>query len=108
MGGNVAENLSNQSVPEAAARVAAVVNRLPGQSQLAPQVPQAISVEEDGALQSGGKKADSIKDWERELILETLASVGGSRKLAVEKLGISERTLRHKLRQYRLAGYLNE
>ena len=28
MGGNVAENLSNQSVPEAAARVAAVVNRL--------------------------------------------------------------------------------
>ncbi len=76
--------------------------------QLAPQVPQAISVEEDGALQSGGKKADSIKDWERELILETLASVGGSRKLAVEKLGISERTLRHKLRQYRLAGYLNE
>jgi two-component system response regulator FlrC len=76
--------------------------------QLAPQIPQAIPVEEDGGLQSGGKKADSIKDWERELILETLASVGGSRKLAVEKLGISERTLRHKLRQYRLAGYLNE
>lgn len=60
------------------------------------------------SLQQAGKKADSIKDWERELILETLAAVGGSRKLAVERLGISERTLRHKLRQYRLAGFLEE
>ena len=76
--------------------------------QLAPPAAQALPDGDDGSLQSGGKKADSIKDWERELILETLASVGGSRKLAVEKLGISERTLRHKLRQYRLAGYLEE
>lgn len=72
-----------------------------------PAAPVAPPVEE-GAGQLDGKKSDSIKDWERELILETLAAVGGSRKLAVEKLGISERTLRHKLRQYRLAGYLNE
>lgn len=61
-----------------------------------------------GDLQSEGKKADNIKDWERQLILDTLAAVGGSRKLAVEKLGISERTLRHKLKQYREAGLFDE
>ncbi len=44
-----------------------------------------------------------IKSLEREHILQTLAAVNGSRKLAVEKLGISERTLRYKLQQYRLA-----
>lgn len=44
-----------------------------------------------------------IKSLEREYILQTLAAVNGSRKLAVQKLGISERTLRYKLQQYRLA-----
>jgi two-component system response regulator FlrC len=43
----------------------------------------------------------NIKDLERQHILETLAKVGGSRKKAVELLGISERTLRYKLAQYR-------
>ena len=38
-----------------------------------------------------------LKERERELILATLASTGGSRKLAAERLGISPRTLRHKL-----------
>ncbi len=49
-------------------------------------------------------KTDNMRDLEREHILETLASVGGSRKLAGERLGMSERTLRHKLKQYREAG----
>jgi two-component system, response regulator FlrC len=44
-----------------------------------------------------------IKSLERDHILQTLAAVNGSRKLAVLKLGISERTLRYKLQQYRLA-----
>jgi two-component system response regulator FlrC len=43
----------------------------------------------------------NIKDLERQHILDTLAKVGGSRKKAVELLGISERTLRYKLAQYR-------
>ncbi|HTZ00570.1 MAG TPA: sigma-54 dependent transcriptional regulator [Rhodocyclaceae bacterium] len=43
----------------------------------------------------------NIKDLERAHILETLAKVGGSRKKAVELLGISERTLRYKLAQWR-------
>ena len=46
----------------------------------------------------------NMRDLERQHILETLAAVNGSRKRAVELLGISERTLRYKLQQYRMAG----
>lgn len=53
------------------------------------------------------KKADNMKDLEREHILRTLSEVGGSRKAAIERLGISERTLRYKLQQYRDEGYFN-
>jgi two-component system response regulator FlrC len=45
--------------------------------------------------------AHDLKSLEKAHIMSTLASVGGSRKLAAEKLGMSERTLRHKLQQYR-------
>ncbi|MEK7779565.1 MAG: sigma-54 dependent transcriptional regulator [Pseudomonadota bacterium] len=48
-----------------------------------------------------------MRSLERKHILETLASVNGSRKLAVKKLGISERTLRYKLQQYRLINQEN-
>ena len=50
----------------------------------------------------------NMKDLERQHILDTLAKVGGSRKKAIELLGISERTLRYKLAQYREEGYLND
>jgi two-component system response regulator FlrC len=56
---------------------------------------------------SEGAKGDNMRDLEREHILETLAAVGGSRKLAGERLGMSERTLRHKLKQYRDAGWFS-
>jgi two-component system response regulator FlrC len=42
-----------------------------------------------------------MKTLERAHILEVLASVGSSRKRAAERLGMSERTLRYKLQQYR-------
>ena len=42
-----------------------------------------------------------MKSLERAHIIETLAAVNGSRKLAAERLGMSERTLRYKLQQYR-------
>lgn len=62
--------------------------------------------ENDADHETDTKNADSssqdIKTLERNHILETLAAVNGSRKLAVKKLGISERTLRYKLQQYRL------
>jgi two-component system response regulator FlrC len=54
------------------------------------------------------QKTNNMRDLEREHILDTLAAVGGSRKLAGERLGMSERTLRHKLKQYREAGFLEE
>jgi two-component system, response regulator FlrC len=44
-----------------------------------------------------------MKSLEKAHIIETLNAVNGSRKLAVKRLGISERTLRYKLQQYRLA-----
>ena len=50
--------------------------------------------------------ATDIKTLERDHILATLKDVGGSRKLAVQRLGISERTLRYKLQQYRIEGVL--
>jgi len=59
-------------------------------------------------LPAGGPKSDNMRDLERSHILETLAAVGGSRKLAGERLGMSERTLRHKLKQYRDDGLFVE
>jgi two-component system response regulator FlrC len=38
------------------------------------------------------------------LILATLRVTAGSRKLAAERLGISPRTLRHKLQQLKASG----
>jgi two-component system response regulator FlrC len=45
-----------------------------------------------------------LKERERELILATLRLTGGNRKLTAERLGISPRTLRHKLQQFKAAG----
>jgi two-component system response regulator FlrC len=55
-----------------------------------------------------GSPPANMRDLERQHILDTLATVGGSRKKAVELLGISERTLRYKLAQYRDEGSLPE
>jgi two-component system response regulator FlrC len=55
---------------------------------------------------SGGEPGKAypsdLKSLERTHILETLAAVNGVRKAAAERLGMSERTLRYKLAQYRL------
>ena len=73
-----------------------------------PQVMQSPPVENTHfVLQESANRVDNMKDMEREHILRTLGEVGGSRKLAVERLGISERTLRYKLAQYRDEGYLS-
>jgi len=67
-----------------------------------------VSFAENAAPPEVEKRADNMKDLEREHILRTLAEVGGSRKQAIERLGISERTLRYKLQQYRDEGYFKE
>ena len=51
------------------------------------------------------EEGTDMKSFERSHILETLRAVGGVRKLAAEKLGMSERTLRYKLQQYRQEGW---
>ena len=48
-----------------------------------------------------------LKDMERETILDTLRRMNGSRRRTAETLNMSERTLRHKLKQYREAGFLD-
>jgi two-component system response regulator FlrC len=48
--------------------------------------------------------AGDLRERERELILDALASEGGSRKAAAEKLGISPRTLRYKLARMKEQG----
>jgi two-component system response regulator FlrC len=48
----------------------------------------------------------NMKALERQHILDTLARVKGSRKKAVAILGMSERTLRYKLNQYRAEGFV--
>jgi len=50
----------------------------------------------------------NVKDLERQHILETLTRVGGSRKEAIAQLGMSERTLRYKLAQWKKEGLFLE
>jgi two-component system response regulator FlrC len=64
---------------------------------------QAPSVNAEDNLGSDEGGAQDLKSLEKTHIMTTLASVNGSRKLAAQKLGMSERTLRHKLQQYREA-----
>jgi two-component system response regulator FlrC len=69
--------------------------------------PLAGFAAQGGAVGGSGEdsRPSSMKDLEREHILATLREVGGSRKRAVAMLGISERTLRYKLQQYRDEGH---
>jgi len=50
------------------------------------------------------QKSLRLRDMERELILRVLREQGGNRTRAAEVLGISVRTLRNKLREYRQEG----
>ena len=65
---------------------------------LSPAPPPASPARVDAGLDQ------DLKAHERELILNTLRQTAGSRKLAAERLGISARTLRHKLQQFKAAG----
>jgi two-component system response regulator FlrC len=77
-----------------------------GGEPAAPAGAPAMAAAQPGAppaAQDAGLDRD-LKERERELILGTLRVAGGSRKLAAERLGISPRTLRHKLQQLKAAG----
>ena len=65
--------------------------------------PASISIPVDGERPAAAVNAPTdLKSLERAHILETLAAVNGVRRAAAERLGMSERTLRYKLQQYRL------
>jgi two-component system response regulator FlrC len=66
-----------------------------GVSAATPRMPTA------GAVEPPVQQAQDLKSLEKAHIMATLDSVNGSRKLAAQKLGMSERTLRHKLQHYR-------
>jgi len=68
-------------------------------------VTESVAIASEGASALASAKPSQMRDIERQHIIDTLKAVGGSRKKAVEKLGISERTLRYKLQQYREEGY---
>jgi two-component system response regulator FlrC len=57
-------------------------------------------------LEPAGELEGSVKDVERELILQTLNRESWNRTRASRKLGISLRTLRNKLQEYRREGFL--
>ncbi|RMD78240.1 MAG: sigma-54-dependent Fis family transcriptional regulator, partial [Gammaproteobacteria bacterium] len=72
-----------------------------------PEAPQETA---PGEAASGGGEArpaglsGDLRERERQLILEVLRAVGGNRKVAAQRLGISPRTLRYKLARLREAG----
>ena len=59
---------------------------------------------EAGPVEDAAMPAD-MRSLERRHILDMLSAAKGVRKVAAERLGMSERTLRYKLQQYRGEGY---
>ena len=70
-------------------------NRIPAPIDIAPsrEAEEILPIEEDSLL---------IEDGERERIKRALEISGGNRKLAAEKVGLSERTLYRKIKEYGL------
>jgi len=68
-------------------------------------LPEQLAIEEvRGSGEEKGRlsnKASSVKEMEKELILKTLDELGGNRTHAAKALGISIRTLRNKLNEYK-------
>jgi two-component system, response regulator FlrC len=86
------------SVPAAAPPASSAGSAAPRSAMAAAESSAAPIAARDSSLDS------DLKDRERELILATLRVTGGSRKLTAERLGISPRTLRHKLQQFKAEG----
>jgi two-component system response regulator FlrC len=96
------------SSPAAPASPASAVSPAPTFLDATAPPPVQSAVQEAAQAIVPSAISTNMKDLERQHILETLAKVGGSRKKAIEMLGISERTLRYKLAQYRDEGLLSD
>ncbi len=88
--------LRTEQVPEPA--------REPEETEEASDVPEKNSPESPHEAVSVPAVGRTIADMEQELILNTLKEVGGNRTRASELLGVTVRTLRNKLNEYREAG----
>ncbi len=66
--------------------------------------PSVVQAAPATAGNGGGTLEEDLKSREYRRILETLANVGGNRKEAASRLGISSRTLRYKLARMRQEG----
>jgi len=67
-------------------------------------VESSADINEVANIDSGTTVGSTIAEMERELILKTLREVEGNRTKAAEMLGITVRTLRNKLNEYREDG----
>lgn len=67
-------------------------------------LPEPVAAVADSPPASGSLLDLDLRARECQLIFDTLRATAGSRKRAAEQLGISARTLRHKLQQFRAAG----
>jgi two-component system response regulator FlrC len=72
-----------------------------GEMQTAP-LPETVTTAGDAGARS--RLTDDLRNVEEQMILDALRNGNGSRKQAAEILGISPRTLRHKLQKLREAG----
>src|SRR4028118_1555925 len=75
-------------------------NRQPGMVQHNTQPPQPQIIEDDIQHHIEVEDSLNIQDKEKELIIKALKKHKGKRKDAASDLGISERTLYRKLKEY--------
>lgn len=61
----------------------------------------------DGDGPAGGRVPQTIDDMERLMIMKALSDTNNNQQRAAEKLGISARTIRNKLRRYRECGLMS-
>ena len=95
--GNVRE-LEN-AIQRAAIVCAGTSHEIGADDIFAPGVPAAGQ-----AASVGAQPGTTVREMEQELILATLKRTGGNRTAAAKQLGISLRTLRNKLNEYRAVG----
>jgi len=62
---------------------------------------------QDAGSAASNLKLSTIDDMERHMILEALEETGNNQQAAADKLGISARTIRNKLRKYREDGLID-
>ena len=80
-------------------------NQLPERFQLPVAVDEEQNIEAAAVEVSGGDNMDQLRkleDWEREAIRRALQHNNGHRGRAAEELGISERSIYRKIKDYRL------